>query len=206
MHLTKRQKEILDYIGTYIGDHGYAPTLEEMGAFFGLSSPATVYKHVQQLVQKGYLRKARHQGRGIELVAHGPTRSIEAPILGVLKPGQPLEAAERPETVELPARFASTRPIFVLQVRGDSLLDNQVVDRDLLVIEDRITVEDGETVVAVVPDGATTIARLYREEGGVRLRRGQLGSQSVWHPEGRVQVRGVVIGLLRCYEPPGLAR
>ncbi len=200
MYLTKRQKETLDYITGYLSEHGYAPTLEEIGSYFGLSSPATVYKHVQQLVHKGYLRKARNQGRGLELVEVEPLRTIEAPLLGQLVAGRSLEAIRPARTVNLPPEFNSLAPIYVLRVRGDWLNDEQLADGDLLVVEDRSTAENGETVVALLRDDLPAVGRIYREAGGVRLQPAHPGREPLWLPEGQLQIRGVLVGLLRRYE------
>lgn len=200
MYLTKRQKETLDYIAAYLSERGYAPTLVEIGSHFGLSSPATVYKHVQQLVHKGYLRKARHQGRGLELVEVKPQRTIEAPLLGQLVAGRSLEAIRPARTVSLPPEFNSLVPLYVLRVRGNWLNDEQLADGDLVIVEDRSKAEDGETVVALLDNDLPAVGRIYREAGGVRLQPARPGREPLWLPEGQLQIRGVVVGLLRRYQ------
>ena len=169
MYLTKRQKETFDYIAGYVRENGYAPTLEEIGDHFGLSSPATVYKHVQQLVTKGYLRKTRHQGRGIEIVDSGGHEAFEAPVLGEITAGRPVEAAPQAESVPLPPTFSSTAPVYLLRVRGASLEDELLRDGDLLIIEDRPAARDGEVVLAVLHGELTAIGCYYREPAHIRL-------------------------------------
>lgn len=199
MYLTKRQKEILDYIRAYIEQREYAPTLEEIGAQFGLSSPATVYKHVQQLVRKGYLRKAKHQGRGLELVDVAAEKTIVAPLRGQLGKSTALDVGSANRSVNLPPGFAGSSPLYCLEVCGDELKDELLVDGDLLVIEERTAASNGETVVAVLQDRQATVGRYYLERGLVRLQQRALGSEPVFLPETQVRVTGVVVGLLRRY-------
>jgi len=199
MYLTKRQKQILDYIREYIELEGFAPTLEEIGARFGLSSPATVYKHVQQLVRKGYLRKAKHQGRGLELVDVESEQTIAVPLRGRLAGGGPVESGERTRTVSLPPGFSGRSPLFALEVSGDELAGELLGDGDLLVIEERTNARDGETVVATVDGGDATVGRYYLESGLVRLQCRSNGDEPILAPETRVRVEGVVVGLLRRY-------
>jgi len=121
--LTKRQKEILEFVRGQVLARGYAPTLQEIGTEFGLSSPATVYKHIEQLVQKGYLRKTPHQGRGIELVDPEPLRTVEVPLLGQVATGRPIEAIADGEMVNVPPDFVGRSPTYALRVRGNSMTD-----------------------------------------------------------------------------------
>lgn len=199
MYLTKRQKQILDYIASYLSERGYAPTLEEIGANFGLSSPATVYKHVQQLVRKGYLRKAKHQGRGLELVDVAAEQTIVAPLRGELRPGHPMSALESTETVNLPPGFSATSPVFVLEVRGDTMADELLTDGDLLVVEERTQARNGETVVAMLQEGRVTVGRYFRERGLVRIQRRGVSADPVFLPETQVEIHGVVVGMMRRY-------
>lgn len=197
MYLTKRQKETFDFIAEYVREHGYAPTLEEIGAYFGLSSPATVYKHVQQLVTKGYLRKTRHQGRGIEIVEPSTQQAFSAPVLGEIIAGRPVEAAAHTETVELPPGFSSTSPIYLLRVRGSALEEELLTDGDLLIIEDRPTARDGEVVLAILRGEVTAVGRYYHEPSHIRLEPTINGREPLYLPAGQIQVRGVIVGMIR---------
>lgn len=199
MYLTKRQKEILDFIRDFLEDHGYAPTLEEIGSHFGLSSPATVYKHVDQLVQKGYLRKAPHQGRGLQLVDPEPVRTVEVPLLGQVAAGGPIEAIPVPETINLPPDMVGRQPTYVLRVRGNSMIDEHIRDGDLVVVEDRSTAENGETVIALLDSEDVTLKKFYRENGRVRLQPANPAMEPLLLDEGDFRIQGVVIGLLRRY-------
>lgn len=199
MYLTKRQKEILDYISEYLERRGYAPTLEEIGAHFGLSSPATVYKHVQRLVQKGFLRKARHQGRGIELVDAEPERSIEVALRGELRPGRRIDPLRPPQLIALPASFRGGAPQHALRLRGDGIEDLRLADGDLLVIEERPPEGDGDVVLVLSADGTPLLGRCRREPEGLFVRTGE-GAWRRLGASGDVS-RGVLVAALRRYGP-----
>ncbi len=199
MYLTKRQKETFDFIAEYVRERGYAPTLEEIGAHFGLSSPATVYKHVQQLVAKGRLRKTRHQGRGIEIVESGTRQAFSAPVLGEISAGRPVESTEKAEAIELPPIFSSTSPTYLLRVRGHALEDELLADGDMLIVEDRPTARDGEVVLVVLRGEATAVGRYFREPSHVRLEPTVDGRDPLYIPDGQIQVRGIIVGVIRTY-------
>ncbi len=199
MYLTKRQKEILDFVREHVGTHGYAPTLQEIGSRFGLSSPATVYKHIEQLVQKGYLRKAPHQGRGIQLVDPEPVRTVEVPLLGQLAAGRPIQAVANPETLNLPPDFVGRKPTYALRVRGNSLIDEQIRDGDIVIVEDRTTAETGETVIALLPGGEVTLKKFLREGSVIRLQPANPTIEPLFVDEADVRIQGVVIGIMRRY-------
>ena len=199
MYLTKRQKETFDFIAEYVRERGYAPTLEEIGEHFGLSSPATVYKHVQQLVAKGRLRKTRHQGRGIEIVESGTQKAFAAPLLGEIIAGRPVVAAARAETLELPSHFDSNSPVYLLRVRGAALADELLGDGDLLIVEDRPTARNGEVVLAILRGEVTAVGRYYRESSHVRLEPTSGTKDPLYLPDGQIQIRGVITGAIRQY-------
>lgn len=200
LYLTKRQKEILDFVREHVGRHGYAPTLQEIGARFGLSSPATVYKHVEQLVLKGYLRKAPHQGRGIQLVDPEPVRTVEVPVLGQVAAGRAIEAMVEPESVNLPPDLVGRKPTYVLRVRGNSMIDEQIRDGDLIVVEDRTTkVDNGETVIALIRGEQATLRKLYRDGAMIRLQPTNPTIEPLFIDENHVRIQGVVLGLIRRY-------
>ena len=149
--LTKRQREILDYLNEFIQQHGYAPSLEEIGRRFSLSSLATVHKHLTNLQEKGFIKRAWNRSRSVELV---PTRTggraVELPLLGYVAAGVPIEAVAGNETIAVPeALVAGKRDTYVLRVRGDSMIDEQIRDGDFVVVEDRKTADNGEMVIAL---------------------------------------------------------
>ena len=200
MHLTKRQKEIFDYICEYLAREGYAPSLEEIGEKFGLSSVATVHKHVQNLVEKGLLRKAWNRSRSIEVVDRSsPPESVDVPLLGVVAAGAPIEAIAVPDRVAVPPEMVGSKSCFALRVQGDSMVDDHILDGDTVVVESRQAPRDGETVVALIRREECTLKRIYRDGGKVRLVPANAELQPMEFPAEDVEVQGVVIGLLREY-------
>src|SRR5205823_8344610 len=143
--LTKRQREILDYLNEFIQQHGYAPSLEEIGRRFGLSSLATVHKHLTNLQEKGFIKRAWNRSRSVEMVAtRSGGRALELPLLGYVAAGQPIEAVASNETIAGPEALVGKRDTYVLRVRGDSMIDEQIRDGDFVVVEDRKTADNGE--------------------------------------------------------------
>ncbi len=199
MHLTKRQKEILDFIREYLQREGYAPSLEEIGARFGLSSVATVHKHVQNLVEKGLLRKAWNRSRSIELVDPETSSGVEIPLLGTVAAGSPIEAVSTPGTVAVPADIVSRKECFALRVRGDSMIDDHIVDGDLVLLEARKQPHNGETVVALVRHDEVTLKRFHLDGPTVTLAPANPSLKPMEFPAEDVEIQGVVIGLLRQY-------
>jgi repressor LexA len=198
MHLTKRQKEIFDFICEYLEREGYAPSLEEIGERFGLSSVATVHKHVQNLVDKNLLRKAWNRSRSIEVVREerAPAR-VEIPLLGLVAAGRPIEAVSVPDTIAVPPDLVARRDCFALRVTGDSMIDDHIVDGDVVVLEARKTPRAGETVVALIRGDECTLKRFYQDGGKVRLVPANATLSPMEFPAEDVQVQGVVIGLMR---------
>src|SRR5213083_3604463 len=143
--LTKRQREILDYLNEFIAQHGYAPSLEEIGRRFGLSSLATVHKHLTNLQEKGLIKRAWNRSRALELVPTEVTvRAVELPLLGRVAAGTPIEAVQASETIFVPEDMVGRRDTYVLQVKGDSMIDEQIRDGDYVIVEDRKAARDGE--------------------------------------------------------------
>jgi len=200
MALTRRQREIYDFIRDFVAEHGYSPSLEEIGAHFRLSSVATVHKHVQHLVDKRLLRKAWNRSRSIEPVEQAEAGLVSLPLLGTVAAGAPIEAVEVPETIDVPRDLVSRRgDSFVLRVAGDSMIEDQIRDGDFVVVESRPEARDGETVVALVHGSDVTLKRLYRDGAKVRLQPANAALAPIVVPAEAVEVRGVVRGLIRRY-------
>jgi repressor LexA len=198
MALTRRQREILDFVRLFIQENGYSPSLEEIGRHFGLSSVATVHKHVQHLVQKGQLRKAWNRSRSVEPVEEDS--GFEIPLLGTVAAGDPIAAIEVPEKVRIPEQLARNgTPLYALRVRGDSMIDEQIRDGDTVILESRNEARDGETVVALIRGEEATLKKLYRAGPRVRLMPANPRMAPIELPAEDVEVRGVVTGLLRSY-------
>ncbi|MFQ5699460.1 MAG: transcriptional repressor LexA [Myxococcota bacterium] len=199
MHLTKRQREIYEFIRQFLDREGYAPSLEEIGEHFGLSSVATVHKHVHNLVHKGLLRKAWNRSRSLELVQSSARDVREIPLLGTVAAGAPIEAVEVPDTIAVPADLAARGDCFALRVRGDSMIEDHILDGDVVLLEARSTPREGETVVALIDREEATLKRFHRDGGKIRLVPANQALAPMEFPAESVEVQGVVIGLLRSY-------
>jgi repressor LexA len=201
MALTKRQRQVLDVVENLIEQNGYSPSLEEIGARLGLSSVATVHKHISHLVQKGYVRRAWNQNRSIELVEGGKGGGvIQLPLSGTIAAGKPLEAVQTSEAISVPTDMVKhSGNSYVLRVQGDSMIDEQIRDGDYVVVERRDVADDGETVVALIDGSEATLKRLYRESSMVRLQPANPQMNSIIIPADKVRIQGVVVGVIRKY-------
>ncbi len=201
MALTRRQREIYDFICNFVTEKGYSPSLEEIGAHFELSSVATVHKHVQHLVEKRFLRKAWNRSRSVEPIAPPTPGLVSLPLLGTVAAGVPLEAVEQADTyVDVPRDFVpANADSFVLKVRGDSMIEDQICDGDFVVVESRREARDGETVVALIRGQDATLKRLRRKGSTVYLEPAHPTLKALELPAADVEIRGVVRGLLRRY-------
>ncbi|HYL11259.1 MAG TPA: transcriptional repressor LexA [Candidatus Acidoferrales bacterium] len=207
MALTKRQKEVLDFLVSFLNKHGYSPSFEEMAKSLKLTSLATVHKHITTLEKKGFIRRGYNQSRSIEVMQlPKPVReqviarhSMELPLAGRIAAGRPLEAVEERETISL-GDFAHARNCFVLQVKGNSMVEDHILDGDFIVVEQTQVANHGEIVVALVRDTEATLKRFYREPGGkIRLQPANSEMQPIVVPGQDVKIQGRVISVLRKY-------
>jgi repressor LexA len=204
--LTRRQREIYEFIRDFVSRNGYSPSLEEIGSHFGLSSVATVHKHVHHLVEKGFLQKAWNRSRSVEPVAEPRAEVSEMPslpLLGTVAAGSPIEAIEddgATERIAVPPEMVS-RPgeTYVLRVRGESMIDEQIRDGDLVVVESRKQARNGDTVVALIGGTDATLKRFYRKGDTVKLVPANEKMEPIEVHAGEVEIRGVLRGLLRTY-------
>ena len=202
MPLTKRQKEILDYIESFIAGNGYAPSFEEIAEFFGYASLATVHEHLSNLERKGYIRKSYNESRSVEVVREdGGAYATELPLLGAVAAGLPIEAVQDSERLAVPADMIRRgRENYVLRVQGNSMIEEQIRDGDYIVVSSQPTANDGEMVVALVGGEAVTVKKLYREPGNrVRLQPANETMEPLVVPSEDVAVQGVVVGVIRKY-------
>ena len=203
MALTKRQKEILDYLQGYLEENGYAPSFEEIAQRFSYSSLATVHEHLENLKQKGYIRKDYNASRSIELVPAGVHISaVELPLLGSVAAGQPIEAVVDQETIAVPEDFLGRGGRhYVLRVKGDSMIDEQIRDGDYIIVNSRQTAQNGEMVVALIEGDSATVKKFYRErDGRVRLQPANATMHPMFFGGSDVTVQGIVIGVIRRYD------
>lgn len=206
MAITKRQRQVYDFIHGFVQKNGYSPSFEEIGGGLGLSSLATVHKHVSNLEKKGLLKRDYNRSRSIDVL---PVRGlfkrqtkapseITLPLLGRIAAGQPIEAVENPETISL-GDITRSKDVFVLQVKGESMKDEHIVDGDYVLVEKTESARDGEIVVALVEGTDATLKRLYRQGTDIRLQPSNVAMKPIVVPAKSVQVQGRVIGVLRKY-------
>ena len=199
---TQRQKEILEYITRFIGRHGYEPSYAQIARHFGVSSKATIAKHIEALERRGLLSRQRADGAfGLSVqVEDAGDATYEVPLLGRIAAGAPLDAVEDAEAITVP-RFllGSVRPsdVYALRVTGDSMIDEHICDGDIALIENRTEARDGEIVVALVEGARATLKRLFRFGPEVELRPANSNLRPIRLHASRVQVQGIFRGLLR---------
>lgn len=205
MPLTKRQKEILDYVTQYIEIHGYAPSYREIAEAFKLGSVATVAEHVDTLIAKGLLRKNENEARSLQLIQ--PTEedfesshAVGLPIMGMIAAGQPIETISgHTETLEVPPFMVGRKHSYVLQVRGESMKDAGVMDGDYVVIQEKPDPSRGDMVVALV-NGEATLKRYFKEKDHIRLQPENATMDPILVKPGTpFEIQGICIGVIRKY-------
>ncbi len=204
MALTKRQRQVYDFISEFVQSNGYSPSFEEIGVGMGLSSLATVHKHITNLEKKGLLKRDYNRSRSIDVL---PPRGrmkqsmmppTTLPLVGRIAAGKPVETLENPETISL-SDFTRSKDVFVLEVTGNSMQDEHIVDGDYVMVEKTNAARNGEIVVALVDGSDTTLKRFYKEGEQVRLQPSNVEMQPIVVPADAVQIQGRVIGVLRKY-------
>jgi repressor LexA len=200
MILTKRQKQLYDYLDEYIARQGFAPTLDEIGQHFKLSSLATVHKHLSNLEHKGLIVRKWNFSRAIELVPRQKkTGAVDVPLLGYVAAGLPIEPVETDETFTVPEEFIRRQNTFVLRVKGNSMINDGILDGDYIIVEERADADNGDTVVAVV-NGEATVKKFYRDtEDMVRLVPANDGMAPIVAAAQAVSIRGAVVAVMRKY-------
>ena len=206
MAITRRQRQVYDYISRFVTEKGYSPSFEEIGDGLGLSSLATVHKHISNLEKKGLLTRDYNKSRSIDLLppkgrlkqAMSVNTGVVLPLVGRIAAGQPIEAVENPETISL-ADFVRSKEVFVLEVRGESMQDEHILDGDYVLVEKTKVAHNGDIVVALVDGSDATLKRFYREGDNIRLQPSNLNMQPIIVPAASVAIQGRVIGVLRKY-------
>ncbi|MCH8287717.1 MAG: transcriptional repressor LexA [Candidatus Marinimicrobia bacterium] len=201
MVLTKKQRRVMDYIGSFQELNGYSPSYEEIADGLGYRSKGTVHKHLKHLVEKGMITKQWNRSRSIEIVSEpSEIKAVNLPLLGLVAAGEPIVAIEDPtEEISVPGDMIGFGSHYVLKVRGNSMIDEQIRDGDYVIVEERSNAESGETVVALVGGDEATIKKFYPENGKIRLQPANEKMLPLILPADSVQIRGVVIGILRKY-------
>lgn len=207
MALTRRQKEVMDFLSEFISKHGYSPSYEEVASGLGLASLATVHKHVQALESKQYLRRNYNHSRSLEVSeryfseekARRPSPAPGVPLLGRIAAGMPVEAVANPETLQF-SDFVGSEGTFALQVRGESMIDDHICDGDFVLVEKTGSVRNGEIVVALVDGSETTLKRYYSDgDGRVRLQPANASMQPIYVHPSQLEIQGRVLAVMRKY-------
>lgn len=193
-NLTKRQKEILDYISEYIAAHDYAPSYREIADFFHLSSVATVADHIDNLKEKNFLTKDFNEARSLQLTPRFDERTFEVPLLGTIAAGLPIEAIRTNETIDIPKDMMG-KNVFALKVRGDSMIEDGIFDGDYIIIEQIDRPKNGDIVVALVDGDSATVKRFYQERNHIRLQPANPKFRPIRTQ--KVVVQGKVRGVIR---------
>jgi repressor LexA len=202
MPLTKRQSEILKYLQEHIRDRGYAPSFEEIAEHFTFQSLATVHEHLTNLERKGYIHRTHNESRAIEVLPpKGQSGATEIPLLGTVAAGSPIESITSNETIAVPDQLLPRRgPNYALQVQGESMIDEHIMDGDYVVVHGKQAADNGEMVIALVNGSEATVKRFYREQGGwIRLQPANPAMQPMRFQERDVLIQGVVVGVIRKY-------
>ncbi len=201
--LTKRQREVLDYVTQFIELHGYAPSYREIASYFKYGSVATVAEHIESLVSKGMLQKNDNEARSIQLVPEDMdiSHTVGLPILGLVAAGSPIETlGAHPETLEVPPFMVGRRNSYVLQVKGDSMIDEGINSGDYVVVQEKEVPSNGEMVIALINGGEATLKRYYKEKGHIRLQPSNVSMEPIIIEAGTpIVIQGIVIGLIRKY-------
>lgn len=204
--LTKRQKQVLDFVTQYIEVHGYAPSYREIAEAFKLGSVATVAEHVESLVTKGLLQKNENSARSLQLVTPKDSdfeaeSAVTLPILGLIAAGQPIETISgHQETLEVPPFMVGRRHSYVLQVKGQSMIEDGILDGDYVVVQEKEVPSKGEVVVALVNGSEATLKRYYKEKDHIRLQPANSTMDPIIVKPGTpIEIQGVVIGVIRKY-------
>ncbi|MBZ5500271.1 MAG: transcriptional repressor LexA [Acidobacteriia bacterium] len=201
MKLTRRQKEILDFVAGFIAREGYSPSMEEIAENFHFASLNAVFKHLEALEARGYLHRDANHARSIELRKIDAPAVRSLPLYGHIAAGRPIEAVSAPEALTVPEDLLSGRGShYVLRVQGESMIDEQIRDGDYVVVEARNQAENGETIVALVDGESVTLKKLYRDKSQVRLQPANPAVPPIVLDGARVQVQGVVVAVMRKYK------
>ncbi|HET6760746.1 MAG TPA: transcriptional repressor LexA [Gemmatimonadaceae bacterium] len=200
MSLTKRQREILTYLANYSEEHGYAPSFEEIATQFNYNSLATVHEHLTNLERKGYIKRAYNESRGIELMpSEVLPRAMSLPLLGTVAAGLPIEAVRVPESIGVPEDLVRRGGNhYVLRVRGNSMIDEQIRDGDFVIVNEKHSADNGEMVIALIDGTSATVKKFYRErDGRIRLQPANESMNPIYVHEDEISIQGIVVGVLR---------
>jgi len=206
MAITRLQREVYDFICRFVAENSFSPSYEEIRVGLGLNSLATVHKHISNLEKKTLLTRDYNRSRSIDLLppkgklkqSMSVNTGLVLPLLGRIAAGQPIEAVQNSETISL-ADFVRSKEVFVLEVRGDSMQDEAILDGDYVLVEKSKIAHNGDIVVALVDTTDATLKRFYREGDNIRLQPSNANMKPIIVPAANVEIQGRVIGVLRKY-------
>ncbi len=198
--LSKKQSEALDAIRAFLATHKYAPSYRDVMKAMGIKSPATAYAHVQQLREKGYIKLRNGEMRSVELTEKSNifTKGVEIPLIGLIAAGSPIEAIEQRETITVPLELLPHLNCFALQVRGESMIDDGILDGDYVIIERNFYPKNGDVIVALIDNENATLKRYYREKNRIRLQPANKKMKPIYVKNPTIQ--GIVRGVIRRYD------
>jgi repressor LexA len=201
MKLTKRQKEILDFISGFIGHNGYSPSMEEIAEHFNFASLNAVFKHLEALQSRGHLHRDSNRARSIQLSQNSLAGVQSLPLYGYIAAGRPIEAVATPETLQIPESFLPRRgTYYVLRVQGESMIDEHIQDGDYVVVESRESADPGDTIVALIDGENVTLKKFYPDGTQIRLQPANEALAPIMLDSARVKIQGVVVSVMRKYQ------
>jgi len=193
--LTKRQKEILDYVSEYIQKNGYSPYYDEIGEKFGLSAPSTVHEHITELVNKGYLLRDEKSPRGIAVIPK-KKQYMEIPLLGLIRAGKPIEDIETAnEYIKIVREPVLKGNLYALRVEGDSMIEEGIFNNDIIIAKKQSVADNGDMVVAIIDENEATLKKFYVEKNRIKLQPANHKYEPIYRKE--VEIRGVIIKIIR---------
>ncbi len=198
MKITKRQKEILDFANSFIVKNGYAPSIGDIREEFGISSPATVHQHLKNLQAKGFIHREPNRHRSIEVIpSSGAKPGITVPILGAIAAGYPIESYTDHNTMVLPEEMGTDHSSYLLRVRGDSMIDDHILDGDMVLVRKSSIAKPGQTVVALIDGREATLKKYFPDNGRIRLQPANSAMKPMYFEPTKVRIQGIVTGIIR---------
>ncbi len=199
MPLTRRQRQLLDFLKEYLDIHDYSPSFEEIAEHLNVSSLNGVSKHLRALEERGFIRRLSNQARSIQLRNPEDLAGLSLPLLGTIAAGEPIEAVTDLEEISVPEGFIGKGRHFALRVSGNSMIDEQIRDGDVVVVQERSEAHNGETVVALIEEDEVTLKKFYRQGAQIRLQPANEHLEPIYVEEEKLKIQGVVRGVLRRY-------
>lgn len=197
--LTRRQQEIFDYLREHLDEFAHPPTLDELCHALGLSSKGSLHKQIQALIEAGLIEPMNNQRRGVRLTSMVTDEAGELPFLGYIAAGRPIEAVEQREAIQVPEMLRTNGRCYVLEVRGDSMVEEGILDGDHIVVEERQQARNGEIVVALIDGSEATLKRIEQRPDGVILHPANASMEPMRYATDQVQIQGILVGQMRRY-------